>query len=86
MASTLCPYIAFRDDAREAMEFYRDVLGGATNTTAVHGDLVNPLGPYVHSNTGGNAPRWNFTPSKGLERTDLCADIDINAHIVPEFT
>ena len=28
MASTLCPYIAFRADAREAMEFYRDVLGG----------------------------------------------------------
>lgn len=67
-------------------KLYRDVLGGATNTTAVHGDLVNPLGPYVHSNTGGNAPRWNFTPSKGLERTDLCADIDISAHIVPEFT
>ncbi len=28
MSSTLCPYIAFRDDARAAMEFYRDVFGG----------------------------------------------------------
>ncbi len=28
MALTLNPYLAFRDDAREAMEFYRSVLGG----------------------------------------------------------
>jgi PhnB protein len=28
MASRLNPYISFRSDAREAMEFYRDVLGG----------------------------------------------------------
>ncbi|HEY5821906.1 MAG TPA: VOC family protein [Propionibacteriaceae bacterium] len=28
MASTLNPYINFRDNAREAMEFYQSVLGG----------------------------------------------------------
>ncbi|MGW4485294.1 VOC family protein [Amycolatopsis sp. NPDC004368] len=28
MASILNPYISFRDDARQAMEFYRDVFGG----------------------------------------------------------
>ena len=28
MASRLNPYISFRDNARQAMEFYRDVFGG----------------------------------------------------------
>ncbi|MFI5614283.1 VOC family protein [Amycolatopsis sp. NPDC051903] len=28
MASILNPYISFRDDARQAMQFYRDVFGG----------------------------------------------------------
>lgn len=28
MTVRLTPYLAFRDDARQAMEFYRDVLGG----------------------------------------------------------
>ena len=31
MASRLNPYISFAGDAREAMEFYRDVFGGALN-------------------------------------------------------
>lgn len=68
-------------------KLYRNVTEGPTNTTAVHGDLVNPLGPYVHSNAGGsgNAPRWAFDPSRGFERTDLRADIDIRAHLVAEY-
>jgi PhnB protein len=33
MASTLNPYLNFRDNAREAMEFYRDVFGGTLNIT-----------------------------------------------------
>lgn len=28
MSSTLSPYLSFRDDARQAMEFYASVLGG----------------------------------------------------------
>ena len=28
MTSRLNPYISFKDDAREAMQFYRDVFGG----------------------------------------------------------
>jgi PhnB protein len=28
MSTVLCPYLNFRGDAREAMEFYRSVLGG----------------------------------------------------------
>ena len=40
MASTLNPYLSFRDDAREAMEFYRDVFGGelTINTFGEYGD------------------------------------------------
>jgi PhnB protein len=33
MASRLNPYINFNGDAREAMEFYRDVLGGELKVT-----------------------------------------------------
>jgi len=33
MATTLTPYLAFRDTAREAMEFYRTVLGGELTVT-----------------------------------------------------
>jgi PhnB protein len=31
MASTLNPYLGFRDNAREAMEFYQSVFGGELN-------------------------------------------------------
>jgi PhnB protein len=33
MASRLNPYISFRDDAREAMEFYHGVFGGRLDMT-----------------------------------------------------
>jgi PhnB protein len=38
MASKLNPYISFRDNAREAMEFYRSVFGGEL-TTSTFGDV-----------------------------------------------
>ncbi|TIC85102.1 VOC family protein [Nocardioides sp. GY 10113] len=40
MASLLTPYLSFRDTARAAMEFYRDVLGGEleVHTFAEFGD------------------------------------------------
>jgi PhnB protein len=43
MASRLNPYISFKDNARQAMEFYRDVFGGnlALNT---FGDMGAPAG------------------------------------------
>ena len=45
MPSVLNPYISFRDNAREAMEFYRDVFGG---------DLkLNTFGEYGDSNAPG---------------------------------
>lgn len=33
MATTLNPYISFRDNAKEAMEFYRSVFGGELTTS-----------------------------------------------------
>jgi PhnB protein len=44
MASTLNPYLTFRDNAREAMEFYRDALGGELklNTFGEFGDKDAP--------------------------------------------
>ena len=33
MATILNPYLSFRDDARQAMEFYHSVFGGELNTS-----------------------------------------------------
>jgi PhnB protein len=44
MAAQLNPYISFKDDARAAMEFYRDVFGGELqiNTFGQYGDSDAP--------------------------------------------
>lgn len=44
MATRLNPYLSFRDNAREAMEFYRDVFGGdlTMNTFAEYQSPVEP--------------------------------------------
>ena len=44
MASTLNPYLSFRDNAREAMEFYQAALGGdlESNTFGEYGDPDAP--------------------------------------------
>ncbi len=44
MPSVLNPYISFRDNARQAMEFYRDVFGGELrlNTFGEYGDSSAP--------------------------------------------
>jgi PhnB protein len=44
MASRLNPYISFRDDAREAMEFYQRALGGtlSMNTFGEYGAEGSP--------------------------------------------
>ena len=59
MASRLNPYLHFRDDARAAMEFYREVFGGTLNLMTfgqfgtedpgladkiMHGQLETPAG------------------------------------------
>ena len=44
MPSVLNPYISFRDNARQALEFYRDVFGGnlTLNTFGQYGDPNAP--------------------------------------------
>lgn len=44
MASVLNPYIGFKDNAREALEFYKDVFGGELrlNTFGDYGDKDAP--------------------------------------------
>ena len=48
MASKLNPYITFRGNAREALEFYKDVFGGELN--------VNTFGDFGND-TGGDADK-----------------------------
>jgi PhnB protein len=45
MASRLNPYISFRDDARQAFEFYQSVLGGELH--------VNTFGEYGQADAPG---------------------------------
>ncbi|WP_040796727.1 VOC family protein [Nocardia higoensis] len=49
MASKLNPYVSFRTEARQALEFYRDVLGGdlRINTFGEAGDAPDDLGSLV---------------------------------------
>jgi PhnB protein len=44
MPSVLNPYISFRDNARQALEFYKDVFGGnlSVNTFGEYGDPDQP--------------------------------------------
>jgi PhnB protein len=44
MASRLNPYISFRDNARQAMEFYKEVFGG-TLTVNTFGEFGSPGTP-----------------------------------------
>jgi PhnB protein len=44
MASKLNPYLTFRDDARAAMEFYRDVFGGQLDLNTF-GSMGDPAAP-----------------------------------------
>jgi len=48
VASRLNPYVSFRDNAREALEFYKDVFGGnlSINTFGEYGD---PNGPGANN-------------------------------------
>jgi len=49
MSSRLNPYLSFRDTAREAMEFYRDVFGGelAMNTFGEFGMTDGGVGELI---------------------------------------
>ena len=44
MTSKLNPYLGFRDNAREAMEFYHSVFGGELNVSTF-GEIAGQRGP-----------------------------------------
>lgn len=49
MASRLNPYLSFKDNAREAMEFYRSVLGGdlTVSTFGEYGQADTPIADLI---------------------------------------
>lgn len=53
MSTVLCPYLNFRGDAREAMEFYRSVLGGELSVSTFRDfgitDWPDQLDKVMHS-------------------------------------
>lgn len=63
-------------------KLYREVTEDLSSTATV--TLDQPLGPYVFSNTR-NGPTWQYDPSKGFERTDKRADIEVRCHSVEEY-
>ena len=74
MPSVLNPYISFRDNARQALEFYRDVFGGNLN--------VNTFGQYGDSNAPGadNVMHGQLETDKGftLMAADTPPGMDLN--------
>lgn len=66
-------------------KLYREVEEDLNGTSGVTSSLNQPLGPYIVSKTR-NAPMWTYGMSKGFERTDKRADIDLKCHVVPEYT
>jgi PhnB protein len=72
--SVLNPYISFRDNARQALEFYRDVFGGNLN--------VNTFGQYGDSNAPGadNVMHGQLETDKGftLMAADTPPGMDLN--------
>ena len=79
MTTTLNPYLSFRDNAREAMEFYRDAFGGelAVNTFGEYGDSSAPEANLVmHAQlttpngltlmASDTAPGMEYSPAGGF--------------------
>ena len=75
MASRLNPYISFKDNAREAMEFYHDVFGGDLTLSTfgefgqadtpfadkiMHANLATPSG--FHLMAADTPPEMSHTP------------------------
>ena len=79
MTSTLNPYLGFRDNAREAMEFYRDTFGGELDISTF-GDMGDPDAPeanlVMHSRLGtpsgftlmgsDTPPGMDYQPASGV--------------------
>ena len=72
MASTLNPYLSFRDNAREAMEFYQTALGGDLESNTF-GEYGNPDAPeadlimHARLNTPGGFTLMGADTPPGME-------------------
>ncbi len=79
MATTLNPYISFKDTARQALEFYAEVFGGepristfgdfgapeGTNADGVmHGQLDTPSGYTIMA--ADTPPHMEYSPGAGI--------------------
>jgi PhnB protein len=85
--SVLNPYVSFRDNAREALEFYRDVFGGdlSLNTFGQYGDpnaagADNIMHGQLETENGftlmaaDTPPGMEFNPSGGNITVSLSGD------------
>lgn len=98
MASRLNPYLTFQGNAREAMEFYRDVLGGTLTLTTfgeggmaaspadadriMHGQLETDSGYIV---MGSDAPSGlPARPASGVQ-ISLSGDAEADAELSGYF-
>jgi PhnB protein len=74
VASRLNPYLSFRDDARQAMEFYQEVFGGKLD--------LNTFGQYGDSNAPGadNIMHAQLETDRGftLMASDMPPGMDFN--------
>lgn len=79
MASRLNPYLSFKDNAREALEFYRSVFGGELSlntfgdfgqgdgpqaTLIMHGQLETPAGYTIMG--ADTPPGMEFSPGNTM--------------------
>lgn len=98
MASRLNPYLSFQGTAREAMEFYRDVLGGELVLTSfadggvphdpadadkiMHGQLETPSGFTLMASDAVSGTPG--TPASGVQ-ISLSGDADADAELSGYF-
>ena len=74
MAATLNPYLSFRDNAREAMEFYQAALGGELESNTF-GEYGNPDAPeanlimHARLNTAAGFTLMGADTPPGMEHT-----------------
>ena len=75
----------FADVAVRGARFFlwRNVTENTASTTTA--TLSTSLGPYIYTATGKGV-MWKFDRSKGLERAEVVADLDIPCHVCPEYT
>lgn len=91
MASRLNPYISFKDTARQAMEFYREVLGGELNvmtfgdtgmpadapeaTLVMHSMLETPAGYTLMA--ADTPPGMEYSPGTNMSVSLSGEDADV---------